>query len=169
MMRTLLIAGICAGLAACGTPSAQNDEALFLAEEGDGTFEADADASTYTGPAPLTVRFTADTLNAVGRVRYEWAFDDGATSSDRSPVHTFRRPGWYAVTLDTHDAAGRTYRAHLILHAWRPKDWARLQRGQDLRIVRRSIRELQRKNAELAAATKLASAAAAGERDPAAH
>jgi hypothetical protein len=51
-----------------------------------------------------------------------------------------------------------------MLHAWRPKDWARTQRGQDLRIVKRNIRELQRKNAELAAAaTKLARNGAAAE------
>jgi len=45
-----------------------------------------------------------------------------------------------------------------------PKDWARTQRGRNLRIVKRNIRELQRKNAELAAAaTKLARNGVAAE------
>jgi PKD repeat protein len=35
----------------------------------------------------------------------EWTFDDRTISDEQNPVHTFRRPGWYAVTLDTTDAA----------------------------------------------------------------
>src|SRR4029079_2604975 len=91
------------------------DDDFFLAQEGSDDFETDADADTYTGPAPLTVRFSATSINASGRIRHSWAFDDRTTSDEQNPVHTFRRPGWYAVTLDTTDAAGRTYRSNLML------------------------------------------------------
>src|SRR5688572_17081875 len=85
------------------------DDTFFLDAERD-EFAADADADTYAGPAPLTVRFSARTINAAGTVRYEWSFDDRdrERSTAQNPVHTFRRPGWYAVTVDARDAKGRT-------------------------------------------------------------
>jgi hypothetical protein len=154
-MIRVLAAALAILLATGLTPSAgrAEDEGFFLDEEHD-TFAADADANVYAGPAPLTVRFTARTINASGAVRYRWSFDDRTHSTEQNPVHTFRRPGWYAVTVDTRDGAGRTYRTNLLLHAWRPRDWARLETSFDLRIVRRSIRELERKTAHVQAAAQ---------------
>ena len=51
-------------------------------------------------------------------------------------------------TVDVPRRAGRTDRANLLLQVWRPRDWARMQRHRDMRIVMRSLRELKRKNAE---------------------
>ena len=77
------------------------------------TLASDADADTYTGPSPLTVHFTAKTINAFGTVSYHWSFDD------RSPPSTEQNPSW-----------------------------VRMQRGRDMRIVLRSLREVKRKNQE---------------------
>jgi hypothetical protein len=63
--------------------------------------------------------------------------------------------------MDARDGAGRTDRANLLLHVWRPRDWARMQRHKDMRIVMRSLRELKRKNAEPALV-----AAAGGAQSP---
>jgi PKD domain-containing protein len=122
-------------------------------------FAADADADTYTGPAPLTVRFSARTTNASGRVTYRWDFDDRVGSAEQNPSHTFPRHGWYNVTMDARDETGHRYRMNLLLHAWRPRDWARLQRGRDLRIVQHAARELERKRSRAGGASLTASGA----------
>jgi hypothetical protein len=102
------------------------------------------------------------------RQTFRWAFDDRTESTDQNPEHTFRKPGWYAVTMDARDDAGHTYRVNLLVHAWRERDWVRMQQSQDMRIVRRSIRELQRKNAEVAASRTAAAAATTSSSAPAA-
>jgi hypothetical protein len=112
------------------------------------TFASDADADTFTGPAPLTVRFSASTTNVFGRASYRWNFDDRTTSTEQNPTHTFTRQGWYRIVMDARDDAGHTDRMTLLLHVWRPRDWARMQKQRDMRIVMRSLRELKRKNAE---------------------
>lgn len=130
--------------------SVRDDQSQFLDNEQD-AFAADADADTYAGPAPLTAHFTARTINPKGRVRYTWNFDDRSASSEQNPVHTFRKRGWYLVTMDAHDAAGNTYRINLQLHAWRPRDWARLLARRDMRISEHAVRELMRKRQRAAA------------------
>ena len=50
--------------------------------------------------------------------------------------------------MDARDDGGRTDRTNLLLHVWRPRDWARMQGHRDMRIVMRSLRELERKNEE---------------------
>lgn len=134
-----------------GSPE-DNDEGFFI--DKDRGFEADADADVYAGPAPLAVAFSARALNAFRRVTYHWSFDDGTTSTEQNPRHTFRRQGWYNVTVDARDAAGHVYRMNLLLHAWRPKDWARMQVRMDTRIAQRSLRELERKQRKDAAAVE---------------
>jgi hypothetical protein len=154
-MRRALLAGLVALVLAAPGPVARAEggdtgDGFFLQDDGHG-FESDADADRYTGPAPLIVRFAATTIHGSGGSTYRWSFDDGRTSGEQGPRHTFDRPGWYAVTLDARDGAGHTYRNNLLLHVWRPRDWAILQQRQDLRIVRRAVRELERKNARRAA------------------
>src|SRR5262245_50576837 len=121
----------------------KKQEGFFVGPEGE--FEADADADVYAGPAPLAVKFSAGAQHASGRVTYRWDFDDGATSTEQNPSHSFRRHGWFNVTMDARDAAGQVYRMNLLLHAWRPKDWARLQAHRDVRIMQHARRELERK------------------------
>ncbi len=157
-MSCLVVIALAIGLVGSRAAADDSDHDGFFLEGNRDSLEADADADTYTGPAPLIVHFTTQTINASGKPSYRWTFDDHhAESTEQNPLHTFSRPGWYAVTMDTRDASGATYRANLLLHAWRPRDWARLQQHRDMRIVMRSLRELKRKNAETeAAATALA-------------
>ena len=130
-------------IAACSRSSTDEDDDGFLARERD-DFAADADADTYAGPAPLTVHFTAKTINGTSVV-YAWNFDDQSGSSEKDPVHTFRWPGWYLVTMNARDASGKTYRINLQLHAWKPSEWQRMQTHNDPRIIARSLRALERK------------------------
>lgn len=61
------------------------------------------EASTETGPAPLTVEF--DPRCSTGTVaKYSWDFGDGETSKTRKPTHTFTKAGSYEVTLEVSDA-----------------------------------------------------------------
>jgi len=48
---------------------------------------ADFTASPTSGPAPLTVQFT--NLSKGEITSYYWDFGDGATSTERDPVHTY--------------------------------------------------------------------------------
>jgi hypothetical protein len=133
---------------AWGCAHRETDDAGELLDDGK-TLASDADADTYTGPAPLTVHFTAKTINVFGTVRYRWTFDDRTPpSTERDPTHTFARQGWYRVTMDARDDGGHVDRTNLLLHVWRPRDWARMQRHRDMRIVMRSLRELKKKNDE---------------------
>ncbi len=57
-------------------------------------------ASTLTGPAPLTVNFSAN--NTVGNgniISYQWAFGDNTTSTSSNPTHTFTTVGTYTAKL----------------------------------------------------------------------
>jgi PKD domain-containing protein len=128
----------------CSHPGGEEDDDSFLPRERD-TFAADADADTYAGAAPLAVQFSAKTINGTAPVIYAWDFDDRSGSADQNPAHTFRRPGWYLVTMDARDGAGQSYRINLQLHAWKASEWKRLQKHTDPRIVARSLHELERK------------------------
>jgi len=130
--------------ASCSQPGGEDDDDSFLPRERD-DFAADADADTYAGPAPLAVHFSAKTINGTAPVVYAWDFDDHSGSAQQNPAHTFRRPGWYLVTMDARDGAGRSYPINLQLHAWKPSEWRRLQKRTDPRIVARSLRALERK------------------------
>ena len=144
LLACILVASASMATDRRGPKDDQDDETHFLDGERD-EFAADADADPFAGPAPLTVRFTAHTINAKGRLTYDWNFDDGTRSSEKNPVHTFRKRGWYLVTMDVRDAAGHTYRINLQLHAWRARDWERYQTTRDMRIVNHAVRELERK------------------------
>jgi hypothetical protein len=66
-------------------------------------------ASTTKGPAPLTVRFSAqapaaDPAPAV--VSYAWTFGDGTSASGSAVAHRFTKSGRYTVTLTVTDALG---------------------------------------------------------------
>ena len=147
------------GVPATGTAH----EGFFIGR--DGEFEADADADVFAGPAPLTVKFSARAQHASGRVTYRWKFDDGTTSTEQSPSHALRRRGWYNVTMEARDAAGHVYQMNLLLHAWQPKDWARLQAHRDVRIMRHAALELERKRSRDSAASGVAPSANAASAD----
>ncbi len=144
-LACLVLAGVCPVSAG---EARDEDSNQFLDTERD-EFAADADADTYAGPAPLTVRFTSTTINPSGRVTYAWNFGDGSKSTERTPVHTFRKRGWYYVTMEARNAKGQTYRINLLLHAWRPRDWTRLRERRDMRIAEHAARELEAKRRQL--------------------
>lgn len=54
-------------------------------------------AEPKIGPEPLTVQFTDRSTGNI--TSWLWDFDDGTTSIDRSPVHTFQEPYSYTVSL----------------------------------------------------------------------
>ena len=54
-------------------------------------------ASPTNGGVPLTVTFTDQSSGSPDRYYYD--FGDGINSTDRNPVHTYRYPGIYTVTL----------------------------------------------------------------------
>jgi hypothetical protein len=56
-------------------------------------------ANRTAGPAPLTVSFYDLTLG--GPVKWVWDFGDTSGSSERNPVHTYKSPGNYTVTMNT--------------------------------------------------------------------
>jgi hypothetical protein len=95
---------------------------------GGGTFSVTGDADQFAGPTPLISRFSAKAKNAKGDVAYRWRFDDGTTSEEQNPTHTFPRAGYYTVILDARDEDGFNARQTFLLGAWPQKQWAEAQR-----------------------------------------
>ncbi len=65
-----------------------------------------AAATPETGDAPLSVRFTADLEGGTPPFAITWTFGDTATSTERTPAHTYAAPGAYRAELQVADAAG---------------------------------------------------------------
>ena len=115
--------------------AAASAAALFVAacggedKGGGGDFDVSANADRFAGPTPLVSRFTAKSKNANGDVIYRWRFDDGTTSQEQNPTHSFPRPGYYTVILDARDEQGNNDRQTFLLGAWPPRQWATAQRS----------------------------------------
>jgi len=62
-----------------------------------GTRTAGFSASVLSGPAPLTVVFTDQSVGA--NTWWSWDFGNGSTSLVRHPTHVYTVPGTYSVTL----------------------------------------------------------------------
>jgi uncharacterized repeat protein (TIGR01451 family) len=69
--------------------------------------QADFSANPQTGPVPLNVSFTNQSLHANA---YFWDFGDGATSSEENPAHLYTIAGQYTVTL----TAANPYASHAV-------------------------------------------------------
>jgi cytochrome c len=68
-----------------------------------------ASADPLSGPAPLTVDFTASATDPDGDdpITFEWAFgDDGATADTADATHTYVTPGTYTAEVTATDARG---------------------------------------------------------------
>ncbi len=63
------------------------------------------------GCVPLTVQFE---IEAEYTKTYEWTFDDGTTSTDPTPEHTFTEPGIYNVKLTAYGDGGSHYDYEII-------------------------------------------------------
>ena len=61
-------------------------------------------AAPTSGPLPLPVTFT-DTSTG-GPTSWSWDFGDGATSTERNPLHTYTTGGSYTVSLTVSNAVG---------------------------------------------------------------
>jgi N-acetylmuramoyl-L-alanine amidase len=77
-------------------------------------------ASTLSGPAPLTVRFSAqgtvvDPAPAV--VSFAWSFGDGTTATGQTVTHRFVAAGRYPVTVTTTDSLGGNAVAQAVVRA----------------------------------------------------
>jgi len=55
------------------------------------------------GYAPLTVQFNDNSENAVS---FNWDFGDGATSTEKDPIHTYSTAGIYTVNLTVSNENG---------------------------------------------------------------
>jgi PKD repeat protein len=65
---------------------------------------ADFSAAPVSGSAPLAVAFTD--LSSGSPTSWSWSFGDGASSTERHPIHTYAAPGVYDVTLVASNPAG---------------------------------------------------------------
>lgn len=69
-------------------------------------FYADFNATPLTGSSPLAVQFTDQSNGRI--VTYLYKFGDGYSSTNRNPLHTYRKPGTYSVSLTIRTIEGRT-------------------------------------------------------------
>ncbi len=70
---------------------------------------ASADANPTNGTEPLIVSFTGTGTDNDGLIiAYHWDFDDGATSDEQNPIHTFQNAGTYNVQLTVRDNGNAT-------------------------------------------------------------
>jgi PKD repeat protein len=79
----------------------------------------------HLGKPPLEVKFTDGSLNSP--ITYRWKFDDGSTSSEKSPVHIYTQPGFYRVQLTVSNTIGNdtAERTVLVIPRWFWFDWRR--------------------------------------------
>ncbi|GIW45714.1 MAG: hypothetical protein KatS3mg077_2996 [Candidatus Binatia bacterium] len=76
------------------------------------TIEAEPDS----GEAPLKVKFTVDLLGEeLKKPRFHWDFGDGTTSKERSPTHTYKKPGEYKASCRIDDVDDRWGRDELTI------------------------------------------------------
>ncbi len=71
---------------------------------GSGVPDADFNANSTSGILPFTVRFTDRSTGSPTRL--VWFFGDGTFSSEKSPVHTYTKPGRFAVKLIASNGRG---------------------------------------------------------------
>ena len=74
---------------------------------------AKAKANTTSGAAPLKVTFSSDgsTDPDDDKLRFEWSFGDGTTSTQEDPSKTFDKKGEYSVVLKVNDGHDHTVSA----------------------------------------------------------
>jgi len=81
------------------------------------------DATPESGNAPLEVSFTGSgSTDDVGIVSYEWDFDDGTTSTEADPTHTFTAPGTYIIQLTVTDGDDLTDTATIEIEVTEPNE-----------------------------------------------
>jgi PKD repeat protein len=81
----------------------KKDQALL-----DYNFFVTASADPATGSAPLEVHFTGDATGGKLPYAFGWDFNDGGTSSEANPTHTYPVAGTYIASLAVSDSLGAT-------------------------------------------------------------
>ncbi len=76
------------------------------------------------GPPPVKTHFDSHASGADGPFLFHWTFDDGTTSTEQNPVHTFSKPGVYDVVLDVRNLQGKTARRGALVGVWPQAEWA---------------------------------------------
>jgi PKD domain len=117
-------------------------------EPGNHSFHLYASPNFYTGPVPLKVKFTATPFRARGNIAYIWRFDDGTSTREQNPTHTFSKAGYYQVLMIGEDEKGHSDAWNVILSTWTPKEWARIQRGIGPREQAALVNEENRRTAK---------------------
>ncbi len=109
-------------------------------------------ADGLQGETPFTVKLSSegsrDKRN--GGLSYLWDFDDGETSQERNPAHTFKKPGLYEVTLQVKGPSG-AHKVGVVVEAehnwpmvlddgWRlKKNWQGITTGSPVSMKGRSV------------------------------
>jgi len=121
---------LCAGalllsLVVAGCGSDQNTKELYpdVAKNRRPAIEVDLKASRLGGPAPVTTKLHAEALHTHGDFIYTWHFDDGTTSREQNPTHTFTEPGYYTVLVDVRDSEVNTGATGAYIPVWPPGWW----------------------------------------------
>jgi hypothetical protein len=104
-------------------------------------FHLKADVNRYNGPVPLKVKFSSKPFNATGKVLYRWRFDDGTTSREQNPTHTFSEAGYYQVIMLAEDEKGHSDAWNLILSALPPDAFSATHNNPSKREIRQAIRD----------------------------
>jgi glucose/arabinose dehydrogenase len=83
---------------------------------------ANATADVTKGIEPLTVHFSSEGSMDPDEdpITYLWDFDDGNTSTEANPVHTFTQKGTYTVDLTVSDGTGSSHAVPIIVQVGTP-------------------------------------------------
>lgn len=81
------------------------------------TLAVTASANVTSGPAPLSVNFTAGWTGGSGAVSVQWSFGDGQTSALPNVTHVYDRGGNYTARLTGSDALGVAVSWTVVINA----------------------------------------------------
>jgi glucose/arabinose dehydrogenase len=83
---------------------------------------ASASADVTKGPDPLTVHFSSAGSSDVDGdpLTYQWSFDDGTTSTEANPTHTFTEKGVYTVRLTVFANGDEVHAQPIVVQAGLP-------------------------------------------------
>ncbi len=72
------------------------------------------DANVVSGVSPLNVDFTSSVSGGTPPYSYSWTFEDGSTSSQANPSHSFTSVGTFSVTLSVTDSSSSVVTSNSI-------------------------------------------------------
>jgi len=78
---------------------------------------AEFTANPWSGFAPLDVQFTDESVGTPAIDAWTWDFDDGGTSTETNPLHTFAVAGTFDVILTVENVSGTASVTHTV-EAW---------------------------------------------------